>query len=42
MLLQNQDFRSRLGNAARNTVLQHHTLNHRAEQLAHMYRECAR
>lgn len=42
MLLRNQDFRSRLGNAARNTVLQHHTLNRRAEQLAHMYRECAR
>lgn len=42
MLLQNQDFRSRLGNAARITVLQRHTLNHQAEQLAKLYRECAR
>jgi glycosyltransferase involved in cell wall biosynthesis len=42
MLLQNQDFRSRLGNAARATVLQRHTLNHQAEQLAQLYRECAR
>ena len=42
MLLQNQDFRSRLGNAARSTVLQRHTLNHQAEQLAQLHRECAR
>jgi teichuronic acid biosynthesis glycosyltransferase TuaC len=40
MLLQNQGFRSRLGNAARNTVLQRHTLEHQAEQLAQLYREC--
>ena len=42
ILLQNQDFRSRLGNAARNAVLQRHTLNHQAEQLAQLYRECVR
>jgi len=42
MLLQNQDFRSRLGNAAHNTVLQRHTVNHQAEQLAQLYQECAR
>ena len=40
MLLQNQDFRLRLGNAARNTVLKLHTLEHQAEQQAHLYREC--
>lgn len=38
MLLQNQDFRLRLGNAARSTVLQRHTLKHQAEQLAEVYR----
>jgi glycosyltransferase involved in cell wall biosynthesis len=40
MLLQNHDFRLRLGNAARSTVMQRHTLQHQAEQLAQLYREC--
>jgi len=39
VLLQNQDFRLRLGNAARSTVLQRHTLEHQAEQLVDLYRE---
>jgi glycosyltransferase involved in cell wall biosynthesis len=40
MLLQNHDFRLRLGNAARSAALQLHTLEHQAEQQAHLYREC--
>jgi glycosyltransferase involved in cell wall biosynthesis len=42
MLLQNQDFRRRMGDAARATVLQFHTLEHQAAQLAQLYRECVR
>jgi len=42
MLLQNQEFRRRMGDAARATVLQFHTLEHQAKQLAQLYRECVR
>ncbi len=40
-LLLNQDFRVRLGTAARATILQRHTLVHQAMQLAQIYGECA-
>lgn len=40
ILLLNEDFRFRLGDAARNTVLQQHTLQHQAAQMASVYREC--
>jgi glycosyltransferase involved in cell wall biosynthesis len=40
-LLRNHELRRRLGNAARNTVLQRHTLAHQSRQLAEIYRECA-
>jgi glycosyltransferase involved in cell wall biosynthesis len=40
MLLQNEDFRQRIGNAARNTVLEQHTLAHQATQLSDLYQEC--
>lgn len=40
MLLHNQDFRRRLGSAARETILHKHTLQHQAEQLQAIYREC--
>jgi len=41
VLLQNEDFRNRMGASARNTVLQRHTLGHQARQLTEVYRECA-
>ena len=40
MLLQSSDLRARLGSAARNTVLQRHTLAHQAGELTQLYREC--
>jgi glycosyltransferase involved in cell wall biosynthesis len=40
MLLHNRDFRRRLGSAARETILHKHSLQHQAEQLAAIYREC--
>jgi len=40
MLLQNQDLRHRIGNAARSTVLYGHTLEHQAAQLEGLYQEC--
>jgi glycosyltransferase involved in cell wall biosynthesis len=40
MLLGNADLRARLGNAAHRTILQHHTLQHHAADLARLYREC--
>lgn len=40
MLLQKEEFRRRLGRAARSTVLQAHTLAHQAAQLNDLYREC--
>jgi glycosyltransferase involved in cell wall biosynthesis len=42
VLLQNDDFRSRMGMNARSAVLQRHTLEHQAEQLTEVYRECVR
>jgi teichuronic acid biosynthesis glycosyltransferase TuaC len=42
MLLQNEDFRSRMGANARGVVLHRHTLEHQARQLTAVYRECAR
>ena len=41
LLLLNDDLRYRMGNAARTTILRRHTLEHQAEQLARLYRECA-
>jgi glycosyltransferase involved in cell wall biosynthesis len=41
MLLHNGDFRRRLGNAARETIVREHTLQHQAAQLAAIYRERA-
>jgi teichuronic acid biosynthesis glycosyltransferase TuaC len=41
VLLQNEDFRARIGNAARDTVLQDYTLQHQAQRSAQLYRECA-
>lgn len=42
MLLQSEDFRSRMGMNARSGVLQRHTLGHQARELTEVYRECAR
>jgi glycosyltransferase involved in cell wall biosynthesis len=42
MLLQNQDFRSRVGTSARSTILQRHTLGQQARELTDLYRECVR
>jgi teichuronic acid biosynthesis glycosyltransferase TuaC len=39
-LLQDAELRQRLGDAARQTILQGFTLAHQAEQLARLYREC--
>lgn len=39
-LLQNSQLRQQIGEAARRTVLQSHTLTHQATQLAALYREC--
>jgi teichuronic acid biosynthesis glycosyltransferase TuaC len=41
VLLQNEDFRSRMGVSARSAILQQHTLGHQARQLTEVYRECA-
>lgn len=41
-LLQNEDFRRRMGDSARNAVVERHTLLHQAESLIRVYRECAR
>jgi teichuronic acid biosynthesis glycosyltransferase TuaC len=38
--LQNEDFRRRMGSAARATVLEGYTLEYQAERLARLYREC--
>ena len=40
MLLQNEELRRRMGAAARNLVLQKFTLDHQAQSLAQIYREC--
>jgi teichuronic acid biosynthesis glycosyltransferase TuaC len=40
VLLQNDDFRRRMGSAARETVLEGYTLEHQAQRLARLYREC--
>jgi glycosyltransferase involved in cell wall biosynthesis len=42
MLLNNPDFRQRLGAAARACVLERHTLAHQAQQLTAIYSRCAR
>jgi glycosyltransferase involved in cell wall biosynthesis len=42
VLLQNDDFRMRMGASARDAVLQRHTLGHQAKRLAEVYRWCAR
>jgi teichuronic acid biosynthesis glycosyltransferase TuaC len=39
-LLEDAELRERIGNAARQTILQGFTLAHQAEQLARLYREC--
>ena len=41
VILQNEDFRCRMGSAARAAVLQGYTLEHQAFRLAQVYRECA-
>ncbi len=41
VLLQNDDFRGRLGKSARSTILQGHTLRDQARRLTEVYRECA-
>lgn len=41
MLLRNADLRRRIGVCARESILQRHTLEHQAQQLAQIYRECA-
>ncbi|HEY4053579.1 MAG TPA: glycosyltransferase [Terriglobales bacterium] len=38
--LQNEDFRRRMGTAAREAVLQAYTLEHQAHRFAQLYREC--
>lgn len=40
MLLQNEEFRHRIGSAARDTILRRHTLAHQASQLLELYRGC--
>ena len=40
MLLENPALRTRIGLAARNTITHGHTLEHQAQQLATIYREC--
>lgn len=42
MLLRSREIRGRMGSAARATIVGGHTLAHQAEQLARIYRECAR
>jgi glycosyltransferase involved in cell wall biosynthesis len=41
-LLLSHDYRRRLGEAARNTILERHTLQHQAQQLVRIYQECVR
>jgi glycosyltransferase involved in cell wall biosynthesis len=41
VLLQNEEFRRRLGVSARATILQGHTLGHQARRLTEVYGECA-
>jgi glycosyltransferase involved in cell wall biosynthesis len=41
-LLQDPELRRRIGKAAQNTILQRHTLEHQAQQLAELYLECVR
>lgn len=41
MLLWNADLSCRIGVCARESILQRHTLEHQAQQLARVYRECA-
>ena len=41
-LLKDGDLRRKLGFAARNTVLQKHTLEHQARQFREVYAECLR
>jgi teichuronic acid biosynthesis glycosyltransferase TuaC len=41
VLLQNEEFRRRVGASARTTIMQGHTLGHQARRLAEVYRECA-
>lgn len=41
-LLLSQDYRRRLGEAARNTILERHTLQHQAQHLVRIYQECVR
>ena len=40
VLIQNEGLRERLGRAARQTILQGHTLEQQAAELAELYREC--
>jgi glycosyltransferase involved in cell wall biosynthesis len=40
VLLQNEDFRRRVGASARSTILQRHTLRQQAQDLTDLYREC--
>jgi glycosyltransferase involved in cell wall biosynthesis len=40
MLLQNAGLRARLGAAARESILQRHTLEQQATNFANLYREC--
>jgi len=42
VLLENPDFRHRLGSTARECILARHTLAHQAQQLAAIYNRCAR
>ena len=42
VLLQNEEFRRRVGANARSTILQRHTLGQQARRLAEIYQECAR
>ena len=40
VLLQNEEFRRRVGASARTTIMQGHTLKHQARRLTEVYREC--
>ena len=42
VLLQNEDFRRRMGTSGRSTILQRHTLSQQAQELTDLYRECVR
>ena len=42
VLLQNEDYRIRVGATARNTILQRYTLSRQARELMQIYRECGR